>query len=151
MSGAGCVTEAGCGTGDEGRGGVGGARRCGLLGEWKPGLPPLHTWALAHRLSCGLSLFLPPFYPSILPSSFPCFLPSSPAPRLPSSLPPIHLSGPTSVNLHIPKLTPFPLFPSTRLLTFLGICQKPSVVPDPTDDQVNDSALMDFTVSRKRL
>ena len=50
-----------------------------------------------------------------------------------------------------PKLTPFPLFPSTRLLTFLGICQKPSVVPDPTDDQVNDSALMDFTVSRKRL
>ena len=70
---------------------------------------------------------------------------------LPSSLPPIHLSGPTSVNLHIPKLTPFPLFPSTRLLTFLGICQKPSVVPDPTDDQVNDSALMDFTVSRKRL
>ena len=145
------MTEAGWGAGDEGQGSVGEAGCRGLLGEWKPGLPPLHTWALAHRLSCGLSLFLPPSYPSILLSSFPCFLPSSPAPRLPSSLPPIHLSDPTYVNLHIPKLTPFPLFPSTHLLTFLGICQKPSVVPDPTDDQVNNSALMDFTVSRKRL
>ena len=151
MSGAGCVTEAGWGAGDEGQGGVGEAGRRGRLGEWKPGLPPLHTWALAHRLSCGLSLFHPPSYPSI---SRPPFLVSSlhpPPPRLPSSLPPIHLSDPTYVNLHIPKLTPFPLFPSTHLLTFLGICQKPSVVPDPTDDQVNDSALMDFTVSRKRL
>ncbi|MXQ81403.1 hypothetical protein E5288_WYG005991 [Bos mutus] len=49
-----------------------------------------------------------------------------------------------SVKLfHMSRL--LPPRPCTHLLTFLGICQKPSVVPDPTDDQVNDSALMDFT------
>lgn len=90
MSGAGCVTEAGWGAGGEGRGGTGEAGRCGLLGEWNLGLRPLHTWARAHRPSCGLSLFpssLPSLHPPILLPLFPPFIPCPPPPTFPPSHP----------------------------------------------------------------
>lgn len=87
MSGAGCVTEAGCGGRAVRASGSGAGRGHASLGRVEAGAARAAHTGTAHRRPAVFPSFLSPSHPSILPCSSPCFLPSFPLlPAFPSSL-----------------------------------------------------------------